>query len=128
MRIKIFMTVLAVLLVFSATAQVALAQKDGEAQVVSFDKNNWTTIKFSNKDDKPDCRLFISYLLTEKQEEAFAIRAAHLHRSALGRQHSKTCKNFTTDSGRGEQAGSPLQLQSQRLGLLASLRLSLLQS
>lgn len=38
---KIFMTVVTLLLVFSATAQVARAQKDGEAQVVSFDQNNW---------------------------------------------------------------------------------------
>jgi hypothetical protein len=83
MRIKIFMTVLALLLVFAATPQVALAQKDGEAQVVSFDENNWPTLKFSNKDDKPDCGLFISYLMTDKQEEAFAIRVAHLHHRAL---------------------------------------------
>ena len=83
MRIKIFMTVLALLLVFAATAQVALAQKDGEAQLVGFDERNWPTRKFSNKDDKPDCGLFISYLMTDKQEESFAIRAAHLHHRAL---------------------------------------------
>lgn len=83
MRIKIFMTVLALLLVFAATAQVALAQKNGEAQLVSFDENNRITIKFSNQDDKPECGLFISYLLTEKQEESFAIRVAHLHQRAL---------------------------------------------
>jgi hypothetical protein len=83
MRIKIFMTVLALLLVFAATAQVALAQKDGEAQLVSFDDNNWPTLKFSNPDDKPDCGLFISYLMTDKQEESFAIRVAHLHQRAL---------------------------------------------
>jgi hypothetical protein len=83
MRIKIFMTILALLLVFSATAQVALAQKNGEAQLVSFDENNWPTLKFSNKDDKPDCGLFISYLMTDKQEESFAIRVAHLHHRAL---------------------------------------------
>lgn len=77
------MTVLALLLVFAATRQVALAQKDGEAQLVGFDENNWPTLKFSNKDDKPDCGLFISYLMTDKQEESFAIRVAHLHSRAL---------------------------------------------
>lgn len=76
------MTALALLLVFSVTSRVAVAQKDGEAQFVSIDPD-WTTLKFSNKDDKPDCGLFISYLTTEGHEAAFAIRAAHLHHRAL---------------------------------------------
>lgn len=83
MGIKLLMTVVALLLVFTATAQIARAQKDGEAQLVSFDEHNWPTLKFSNKDDKPDCGLFLSYLMTDKQEESFAIRVAHLHQRAL---------------------------------------------
>jgi hypothetical protein len=77
------MLTVSLLLFFPATAQLARAQKDGEAQVVNFDQNNWPTLKFSNKRDEPDCGLFISYSLTGNQEESFVIRVAHLHHRAL---------------------------------------------
>jgi hypothetical protein len=83
MRIKTLMLTVSLALFFPATAQIARAQKDGEAQVVSFDENNWPTLKFSNKRDKPACGLFISYSLTDSQEESFVIRVAHMHRRAL---------------------------------------------
>ena len=83
MRIKTLMITVSLALFFPATPQIAQAQKDGEAQVVSFDKNNWPTLKFSNKRDQPDCGLFISYALTDNQEESFAIKVAHMHHRAL---------------------------------------------
>ena len=58
MRMKIFMTVVTLLLVFSATAQVARAQKDGEAQVVSFDQNNWATKGSRSGGAKPCSKTF----------------------------------------------------------------------
>src|SRR5215210_7073739 len=82
MRIKTLMIAVSVTLFLHAAAQIARAQKDGEAQVVSFDENNWPTLKFSNKRDKPDCGLFISYALTGNQE-AFVLRVAHMHHRAL---------------------------------------------
>jgi hypothetical protein len=83
MRIKTLMMAAAFALFFPATAQIGRAQKDGEAQMVSFDQNDWPTLKFSNKRDEPDCGLFISYALADNQEESFVIRVAHLHQRAL---------------------------------------------
>ena len=83
MSIKILMFTVSLALLCLAPAQIARAQKDGEAQVVSFDEHNRATLKFSNKRDKPDCGLFISYSLTENQEESFAIRVAHMHHRSL---------------------------------------------
>jgi hypothetical protein len=83
MRIKTWMLTVLLLLCFPATAQLAWAQKDGEAQAVSFDENEWPSLKFSNKRDEPGCGLFISYSMTDNQEESFVIRVAHMHQRAL---------------------------------------------
>lgn len=83
MRIKTLMITIALTLFFPTTARIAQAQKDGEAQSVSFDENDWPTLKFSNKRDQPECGLFISYALTDNQEESFVIRVAHMHQRAL---------------------------------------------
>jgi hypothetical protein len=83
MRLKTLLIAVSLALFFSGLARIAQAQKNGEAQVVSFDENNWPTLKFSNKRDKPDCGLFVSYGLTGNQEESFAVRVAHMHRRTL---------------------------------------------
>ena len=83
MRIKTLLITVSLALLLPVATQIARAQKDGEAQVVSFDVNDWPTLKFSNKGDKPACGLFISYMLTDNQDEAFAIRVAHMHRRTL---------------------------------------------
>ena len=82
MRIKT-LVIIALVLLFPATAEISWAQKDGEAQVVSFDANNRTTLKFAKKKDKPECGWFISHLLTDKQEDSFAVKVAHMHQRAL---------------------------------------------
>jgi hypothetical protein len=80
MRIKTLMIMLSLALFFLATAQSTRAQKDGEAQSVSFDKHDWPTLKFSNKRvDKQGCGLFVGYARTENQEDAFVIRVSHVH-------------------------------------------------
>lgn len=83
MRIKTLLITASLTLFFAAAAQTARAQKDGEAQSVSFDENGWATLKFSNRRDAPDCGLFISYAMTADREEAFVIRASHMHQRAL---------------------------------------------
>ena len=83
MRIKTLVAIIALTVFFPATAEMSWAQKDGEAQVVSLDENNRTTLKFANKKDKPDCGLFISHFLTDKQEDSFAVKVAHMHQRAL---------------------------------------------
>lgn len=80
MKSKIFTLTVLLALSYLASPQIAWAQKDGEAQFVSFDENNWPTLKFSNRhSDKPVCGLFVGYGLTGNQEEALVIRVAHLH-------------------------------------------------
>ena len=65
---------------FLASTQIAWGQKDGEAQSVSFDENNWPTLKFSDRRvDNPNCGLFVGNVLTSNQEEALVIRVGHLH-------------------------------------------------
>lgn len=83
MRSRFLMITVLLALSSLAAPQIVWAQKDGEAQFVSFDENEWPTLKFSNKRDKPDCGLFISYSLTDNQEESFVIRVAHMHHRAL---------------------------------------------
>ena len=79
MRAKTLMTV-SLALLFLAAPQTARAQKDGEAQFVMFDEKNNPTLKFSNKGaDARDCGLWVGHTLTDKQEEAFVLRVAHLH-------------------------------------------------
>jgi hypothetical protein len=80
MRSKNLTLIILLALAYLASPQIAWAQKDGEAQFVSFDENDWPTLKFSDKrSDKPICGLFVGYVLTGDQEEAFVIRVAHLH-------------------------------------------------
>jgi hypothetical protein len=74
------MMTLSLALFFLVTPHAAQAQKDGEAQSVSFDENNWPTLKFSNKRaDRQRCGAFLNYVLTGNQEEALVIRASHMH-------------------------------------------------
>ncbi len=82
MRTQVLIITVILTVVFPAAAQVPRAPKDGEAQAVSFDDNR-ATLKFSNKRDAPDCGLFISTTLTDNQEEAFAMKMAHMHQRAL---------------------------------------------
>jgi hypothetical protein len=50
-----------------------------------FDEKNNPILKFSNKGaDARDCGLFVGYTLTDKQEEAFVLRVAHLHFRFVG--------------------------------------------
>lgn len=80
MRINTLLIALSLGLFSLSTARIAWAQKDGEAQFVSFDENNWPTLRFADTDSRnPACGLFVSYALTGNQEEAFVIRVAHLH-------------------------------------------------
>jgi hypothetical protein len=80
MRIKTLLIALSLALFSLPTARIARAQKHGEAQFVSFDENNWPTLRFADKNSlNPSCGFFVSYALTDKQEEAFALRVAHLH-------------------------------------------------
>ena len=80
MRIKTLMLNASFALFFLAAAQIAQAQKNGEAQFVSFDEHDWPTLKFSNKRiDKQGCGLFVGYARTGNQEEAFEIRVSHMH-------------------------------------------------
>lgn len=80
MRSKILLVTVLLALSSLASPHIVWAQKDGEAQSVSFDENNWPTLKFSNKrSDKPVCGLFVGYALMDNREEAFVIRVAHLH-------------------------------------------------
>lgn len=83
MKMKTLVTIIALTVFVPATAEISWAQKDGEAQAVSLDESNRTTIKFANKKDKPECGLFISHFLTESREEAFAVKVAHMHQRAL---------------------------------------------
>lgn len=80
MRIKTLMITVSLAVFFLATAQIARAQKDGEAQSVSFDEHDWPTLKFSNqRADKQGCGLFVGYARAGNQEEAFVIRVSHVH-------------------------------------------------
>ncbi|HWN11073.1 MAG TPA: hypothetical protein VNO50_17675 [Pyrinomonadaceae bacterium] len=83
MRIKTLLMIIAVTLFFPATAEISWAQKDGEAQTLSVDNTHWTTLKFANKKDKPECGLFISHSITGRHEDLFAVRVAHMHQRAL---------------------------------------------
>ena len=49
MESKILMLMTLLALFFFASPPVGRAQKDGEAQSVSFDENNWATLKFSDR-------------------------------------------------------------------------------
>jgi len=65
------------LLVLSHTVP---AQDDGEAQMVIIDALNRPTLKFSDKGEKrANCGFFVTYMLMENQEEAFAVKVTHMH-------------------------------------------------
>lgn len=81
MRIKTLMITVSLALFFLAIPQNAHAQKNGEAQAVSFDADDRPTLKFTNKGEKRDCcGLFVSYTLMDNKEEALAVKVDHMHR------------------------------------------------
>jgi hypothetical protein len=76
-------------LFFLALPQAAHAQynskQNGHVQSVIFDENNYPILKFSNASTKGRyCALYVAYTLTDNQEEAFVVRAGHLHWAAIG--------------------------------------------
>lgn len=80
MSTKTLTATVSLALFFFATAQVALAQKDGEAQFVIIDANNRPTLKFTNKSAKRQrCGALVSYTQAGDEEEAIVVRVAHLH-------------------------------------------------
>lgn len=84
MRVKTLTIAVSLALFLLAAAHSARAQKNGEAQFVSFDKNNWPMLNFSAKRDSEDagsehCGFFVGYALMSNQEEALVLRVAHLH-------------------------------------------------
>lgn len=80
MRIKTLMTTVSLALFFLALPHATHAQKDGEAQAVTFIANDRPILKFGNKDvKKQNCGFFVTYTLMDNQEEAFVVRAAHMH-------------------------------------------------
>jgi tetratricopeptide (TPR) repeat protein len=80
MRIKSLVKVVLITLLFLAVPHTTSAQKDGEAQAVTFDAHNRATLKFSDKGEKrADCGFFVSHTLMENQEEAFVLKVIHMH-------------------------------------------------
>lgn len=68
MKVKTLMISASLALSFLATAQIAQAQQDGEAQAVIFGADNAVTLKFSNKEvDKQGCGLFVSRNHSDKR-------------------------------------------------------------
>lgn len=85
MRAKTLMMTVSVAFLFLAAPHTTRAQGDGEAQFVMFNEKNNPILKFSNKGaDAEDCGLWVGYTLTDKQEEAFVLRVAHLHFRFVG--------------------------------------------
>lgn len=81
---KSLLAAAAAALFFLAAAQAVRAQGDGEAQAVSFDGNDWPTLKFGNKRaDRQRCGAYVKYLMTGEREEALVIRASHMHARRL---------------------------------------------
>jgi len=89
MRIKTLMAAVSLALFFLALPQAAHAQydgkHDGDVQSVIFYENNYPILKFSNASTKRQrCGLMVAYTLMDNQEEAFGVKAAHLHWSGMG--------------------------------------------
>jgi hypothetical protein len=88
MQTKTLMAAVSLTLFFLALPQAAHAQDEGkyndDGQSVIFDENNYPILKFSNPNKWRYCGLFVAYTLTDNQEEAFAVRAAHLHWAGIG--------------------------------------------
>jgi len=79
------MMIVSLALFFLAAPRIAYAQENGEPQFVMFDEKNNPSLKFSRKGaDAQDCGLWVGYTLTDKQEEAFVLRVAHLHFRFVG--------------------------------------------
>ena len=57
---------------------VAYSQENGEAQTVIVERDKRLTLRFGNKEDQQRCGFFVGNRLMN-QEEALAIRVAHLH-------------------------------------------------
>lgn len=85
MRATALMMTISLALLFLAAPLTAHGQENGEAQFVMFDEKNNPSLKFTNKGaDAQDCGLWVGYTLTDKQEEAFVLRVAHLHFRFVG--------------------------------------------
>jgi hypothetical protein len=85
MRINIVPITVFLALGLLATPQANQAQKDGDAQTVSFDTQNRPTLQFAGKKEKLDCcGIFVSYTVMDNGEEALAIAASHVHRQGWG--------------------------------------------
>lgn len=78
MRMKIFKMAMSIPLSFLAMPHAAYSQQNGEAQTVIVEKDKRHTLKFGNKEDEQRCGFFVTNRMMN-QEEAFAIRVAHLH-------------------------------------------------
>lgn len=84
--VKNLLMTVALVLFSLAAAQIARAQKDGEAQAVVFDADNNPVLKFGNgPTDKRPCATYVGQRLLDNREEAFVAPAAHLHSGGLGK-------------------------------------------
>jgi hypothetical protein len=81
MRNKTLTVTAALALSLLAMPHMVLAQKDGEAQSVSFDAGGHTTLRFANNDRKGQhCGAYITHTPAGAgREEAIAFRVAHMH-------------------------------------------------
>ena len=69
-----------ILLAFLIMPYAAYSQDNGEAQTVIVENDKRLTLKFTNKTDNKRCGFFVSNRVVN-QEQAFAVRVAHLHYS-----------------------------------------------
>src|SRR5689334_13847181 len=78
MGMKILKAAVLSLLFFLIMPHVAYSQENGEAQTVIVERDKRLTLRFGNKEDQQRCGFFVGNRLMN-QEQALAIRVAHLH-------------------------------------------------
>lgn len=85
MRIRTLLVTVSLALFLLTVPHLALAQKDGEAQSVSFDAGARTTLRFANNSPKEQhCGAFVTHtVMGDNREDAIALRVAHLHVAGL---------------------------------------------